>query len=120
MTLTAENHFFCDLKKPDGSRDCEVDFYYEGPKQNPLGGPPVMPVWSPGIQAAINKRVAVTHPQTGFTTFYCCDEHAMEGINRGQHLPPLPPKVLGATEADLKRAQSGMKVVDGMRTAKPS
>lgn len=114
MTLTVENHFICGLKTPEGKPDCKVDFYYDpgGP-----GKPP--PDWNDGVRTALTKVVAITMPLTGFTTFFCCDEHAIEAIKRGQHLPELPPKITGATEADLNRAKAGMKVVDGMK-GKPS
>jgi hypothetical protein len=115
MPLTTENHFICSLKKPTGEPDCNVDFYYDPGSQ---GKPPQ---WTPAVQIALNKVVAVTMPITGFTTFYCCDEHAILAIERAQHLPPMPAKVAPATEADLNAAKRGMKVVDGMKAAaKPS
>ena len=115
MPLLDEKHFRCDLKKPDGSPDCDVEFWYDpgGPNRPP-------PVWDAGTQARLNKVVAVVHPLIAFTTFWCSDEHAIEAIKRGQHLPPLPSKIAPATDADLARAKSGMKVVESMRGAKPS
>jgi hypothetical protein len=113
--LKTENHFVCELKKPvSGEPDCTVDFYYDPGSQ---GKPPQ---WPAGIQVALSKIVAVTHPLTGHTTFYCCDEHAIEAIGMGQHLPPVPPKIAPATEADMNAAKRGMKAVEQMRDAKPS
>jgi len=115
MPLTTENHFVCGLKKPNGDPDCNVDFYYNPGSQ---GKPPE---WAPAVQVALNKIVALTHPLTNFTTFFCSDEHAILAIERGQHLPPMPPKVQPATEADVTAAKRGLKVVEGMREgAKPS
>jgi hypothetical protein len=114
MGLKSVNHFVCDLKNPDGTPDCDVEFYYNPGVQN---APP--PAWEPGVQAALNKIVAVSHPITQYVTFYCCEDHAILAVQRGQHLPPLPPKIRPATEADAARAGRGMKAVDGMR-AKPS
>jgi hypothetical protein len=111
MPLKNENHFSCDLKKPNGDPDCNVDFYYD-----PGGPGKPVPQWDPGIQNALNKAIAITHPLTQFTTFWCCDEHAQEGIARGQHLPPLPSKVQGATEADMNNAKRGMSIVDKLRS----
>ena len=116
MPLKNENHFVCDLKKADGTPDCNVDFHY-----NPGGPNMPAPAWEPGVQAALSKVLAITYPLTGYTTFFCCDDHAIEAIKRGQHLPALPPKVAPATEADMAAAKRGMKVVDGMKAgAKPS
>jgi hypothetical protein len=110
MPLTTENHFVC------GFPGCKVDFYYAAGIQ----GQPA-PNWPDSIRVALNKVVAVTHPLTGYSTFYCCDEHAIEAIGQGIHLPPLPPKVAPATEAELKAAQRGMSIVGAMRNeAKPS
>jgi hypothetical protein len=108
MPLTQANHFVCNFP------DCKVDFYYDPGSQ---GKPPE---WPEGVRAALSKVVAVTYPLTGYSTFYCCDEHAIEAIGQGIHLPPLPPKIAPATEADLSAAKRGMKVVNGMRDAKPS
>ena len=120
--FTNERRFRCDLKKPDGSPDCNVDFYYEDSKPPAMPGmPPQTPIFEPGIQAALTKIVAITYSFTGYATGYCCEEHAIEAIKRGQHMPPIPSKITGATEADMNRAKGGMKVVDGMRAgAKPS
>jgi hypothetical protein len=115
MPLTSENHFICGLKKPDGTPDCKVEFYYNpgGPNQPP-------PEWPPAILAALTKIVAIVSPLAqSFTTFYCCDDHAIEGIKRGQHLPSLPPKVQAATEADMNAAKRGMAAVAEMK-GKPS
>jgi hypothetical protein len=88
MPLTTENHFVC------GFKGCNVDFYYEPPKPPMAPGmPPQMPNWPPAIRLALDKAVAVTHLITAHTTFYCCDEHAVEAIGEGQHLPPMPPKI---------------------------
>jgi hypothetical protein len=119
MPLTTENHFVCGFKEPDG-QPCKVDFYYQ-PGQPPAPGMPAqMPNWPPAIQLALSKAVAVTHLISGNTTFYCCDEHAIEAIGMGQHLPAMPPKITPATEADMNAAKRGMKVVQDMREAKPS
>ena len=109
MPLLTKNHFTCQLP------GCDVEFYFDPGRQ---GAPP--PVWEPGIQARLNKVVAITYSLTGYTTFWCCDEHAIEGIKAGQHLPPLPAKVAPATEAEMNAAKRGMKIVDDMRGAKPS
>jgi hypothetical protein len=120
--LTTENHFVCQLQKPDGEPDCNVDFYYEPGKPPAMPGmPPQAPNWPAAVQIALNKAVATTHLVSGHTAFWCCDEHARMGIERGQHLPPMPKKVAPATEADLNAAKRGMKVVENMREgAKPS
>jgi hypothetical protein len=110
MALKNENRFTCDLK------GCNVDFYYEAGKPPAAPGlPPQIPNWSPAIQVALNKAVAVTHLITGHTAFYCCDAHAIEAIGEGQHLPPMPSKITPATEADVNAAKRGIKVVEGMR-----
>jgi hypothetical protein len=111
MALKNENHFVCDLKKSDGTADCDKEFYYDPGRQN---APP--PAWEPGVQAALNKIVAVSHPITQYVTFYCCDDHAIEAIKRGQHLPPLPPKIKPASVADMKNAARGNKQVEEMKT----
>ena len=102
--LTTENHFVCGLK------DCKVDFYYDPGAQ---GRPPN---WPPAIQVALTKVLAITMPLTGHTSFYCCKEHAIAALESDQYLPELPPKVAGATEADMEAAKRGMKVVQGMKT----
>lgn len=121
MTLIMENHFTCDLKKANGERDCEVEFNYDmgGPAPAP-GLPPRAPDWPPAVLARVTKIVAVVHPLTQFTSFYCCDEHASLAIDRGQHLPPMPSRITPATDGDLENAKRAMTVVNGMRAVKPS
>lgn len=119
MPLNPENHFACDFTDENGTR-CGVDFYYESPKQNPAGGLPIMPNLSPGVQARINKFVMVAHGVSGYTTWYCCDEHAIESIGLGRHLPPMPTKVAPATEAEMEAAKRGLGIVKQMREGKPS
>jgi hypothetical protein len=113
VPLTTENHFVCGFKEPNGE-PCKVDFYYDP------GAKDRTPQWPPAIQVALTKAIAVTMPLTGHTTFYCCDEHAIEAIGMGQHLPSMPPKITPATEADMNAAKRGMKAVQDMREAKPS
>lgn len=115
MSLKDEKHFSCDLKTPDGEPDCKVDYSWDP-------GAPGRPIvqMDPGVQAALAKAVAITYllslpGQPQYVTFYCCDEHAIEAIKRGQHLPPLPKKIQGATEAEMKAAERGLAVVDEMR-----
>ena len=114
MPLTPQNHFQCDLKKPDGSPDCDVAFSYDPGRQ---GVPP--PVWEPSIQVALSKIIATTHSLTGFVTMWCCDEHAAEGIKRGQHMPPAPSKLTAsASDADLKRVAAQAAQTSGMKVVK--
>ena len=128
MPLSAKitNTFRCDLKKPDGSPDCNVEFDY-----NP--NPTPVEQWPPAVQIALMKVVQITHPLTvngnqqtmtppNPPRLYCCDEHAIEGIKRLQHLPALPPKIQpSATDADVKAAVAGDKAVRQMKSAaKPS
>ena len=117
------NTFRCDLKKPDGTPDCDVEFDYNANPQPPE-------VWPAGVQIALMKIAQVAHPMTvggqpgtipNPPKLYCCDEHAIEGIKRKQHLPALPPKIVPAsTDAEVRAAASGAKAVAQMKQPKPS
>jgi hypothetical protein len=110
MPLLGENHFKCDFKDVNGP--CDVDFYYDPGRQ---GAPP--PVWDAGTQARLNKIVAVVYPLTNHTTFYCCDEHAIQAIKTGQHLPPLPQKIAAeGSDAAVKAAAAGARAVAQMKS----
>jgi hypothetical protein len=119
MPLKNENRFTCDLKPTPVEKGCDVDFYYDPGSPGAPGMPPRQPAWDVGTASALNRIVCITLPISGFTTFYCCKEHAIMALDRDQHLPPVPPKIAGATEADLNAAKRGMKVVENMK-AKPS
>ncbi len=117
MPLLNTNHFTCDFKDEKGVQ-CDVDFYYDPGRTG--AGPPV---WDPGTQARLNKIVAVVYPLTNFTTFYCCDDHATRAIETGQHLPPLPSKVVAeGSDASVKAAAAGARAVAQMKAplVKPS
>ena len=109
--LTNENHFKCDLQKPDGTPDCDVEFYYDpGTPQMPNPPRPA------GTEVALMKIVATVHARTQYTRFYCCDAHASEGIKRAQHLPPTPSAIhIPASAADVKAAVAGAKAVTEMK-----
>lgn len=116
MPLTQENHFVCGLKKIDSDEpDCSVDFYYD-----PGGPGRPQPSWPEGVRAALTKVVAVSYPLTGYTTFFCCDAHAILAIERGQHMPPLPAKITAATQADMASAKAASQVLDRMRGKSPA
>ena len=119
MPILNENHFICDYVDEHGTK-CGVDFYYEGPKQNPMGGPPIMPNLPPAIVARQAKMIMVAHGVSGYTTWYCSDDHAIEAIGLGRHLPPMPTKVAPATEAEMEAAKRGLGIVKQMREGKPS
>ena len=111
MPLTQENHFTCGLKKPDGTPDCDVDFHYNpGNQQTPYPG------WPPELYEKLVAVRALTLPLTGHTTFYCSDLHLLAAIERGQHLPPAPPKVIPAgSKADMDAAARGACAVTEMK-----
>jgi hypothetical protein len=114
MPLTPHNFFKCDLLTEKGEPDCDVNFYYDsgGPNRPP-------PNWPDGIKVALTKVVAVTHPLTGHTKFFCSDGHAIEAIKRGQHIPPIPqelPRLTpSATDADVKEVARQAKAVEGIK-----
>jgi hypothetical protein len=116
MPLSNENRFKCDLKNEAGESKCPSEFtYFPGVAGQPL------PQWPEAIRSRLERVVAITHPLTGYTTFYCCDAHAKEAIENNQHLPPMAPKITGATEADMNNAARAAKVVNGMKVVgKPS
>jgi len=103
LTNKVTNHFACDAP------GCAIEFDYNPSPQAPE-------VWPAGVQVALQKVVAVVHPISNFTRFFCCKEHAIEAIQNDLHLPPLPPKVVPATtEAEVKAAAAGSRAVAEMK-----
>lgn len=112
------NRFSCDLRKPDGTPDCDVDFEYS---------PNLAPgeQWPQRIQIALMSIVQVSHPLTqgGSPTappnqprFYCCRDHAVKALQMDQHLPAMPPKIVPATSnAEVKAAAAGARAVTEMK-----
>ena len=111
LTNKITNTFRCDFKDSNGKQcDVEFDFNPGAPGQPP-------PQWGPAIQARLTKVVQVVHAMTGYTTWYCSDEHAVESIGYGHHLPPLPPKIVPATsDAEVRAAANGAKTVAQMKS----
>lgn len=48
--------------------------------------------------------------------FYCSDECEVNGVTTGEHNIPEPPKVQGATAADMQKAIVEKKIADAMKT----
>lgn len=122
MPLENENYFHCDLKDKNGKPICDVAFHYD-PNAGKQTAPNLQPrpQWPEGIRVALSKVIAVVYPLTSYTTFYCCDDHAKQGIDNGCHMPPLPKgpgPVLTptATDADVRTAAHAAQTVAKMRS----
>lgn len=121
MALTQKmfNVFRCDLRKPDGSPDCDVEFEYNANPQPPE-------TWPAGVHIRLMNIVQVSHPMTAGgqppnqmpnpPRLYCSREHAVKALELDQHLPALPPKIVAATtNAEVKAAAAGANAVAEMK-----
>jgi hypothetical protein len=104
-------HFQCNFVDPD-SGPCEKNFFFE-PDLSLQDPRHPKPNWSPEVAEALKHIVAVTH-QTGYTTHYCSDAHAIEAMGLGQHVPG-PSLITGHSETDMKRAAAAAAAVSRMK-----